>query len=200
MRGRATIPITLACRKNCFNLRSEKIFVLWSYARSSSSRKLGIVLSTPTSDLGLSTERQLAGWSTLASKISRSEQNEARHCVVQSLVEGRRTRFDWIPCLIFATQEVSLAAPILGDLHMVLVKFDPDKVASEVQSHFSSSGRATERIENDASADRRKVGFPSHGYRLSWNVLPPGVLTPRLESDFLFWFGEFSNLEDTTVP
>jgi hypothetical protein len=50
-----------------------------------------------------------------------------RHRVVQSFVEGLGTRRDWIPCFIFTTEEVSLAAPILSDLHIVLVEFDPNK-------------------------------------------------------------------------
>jgi hypothetical protein len=61
-----------------------------------------------------------------------------RHRVVQGLLEGWCTRLDWIPCFIFTTQDVTLAAPILGDLHIVLVEFDPNKVTPQFQSHFSS--------------------------------------------------------------
>jgi hypothetical protein len=72
-----------------------------------------------------------------------------RHRVVQSLVEGLGTRLDRVLRFKFTTQEVSV------------VEFDPNEITAELQSHLAASGRATGRIENDASADRRKVGLPS---------------------------------------
>jgi len=75
-----------------------------------------------------------------------------RHRVVQSFIEGRRTRLHWIPCFIFTTQEVSLVAPILGDFHIVLVEFDPDEMTPQFQSHFSASGHL-------ADFTIRKVSF-----------------------------------------
>jgi hypothetical protein len=60
-----------------------------------------------------------------------------RHRVVQSFVKARRTRLHWVLRFKFTTQEVSLAAPILGDFHIVLVEFDPNKATPQFQSHFS---------------------------------------------------------------
>ena len=108
-----------------------------------------------------------------------------RHSVVQSFIEGRRTRLDWIPCFIFTTEEVSLAAPILSDLRMVLVEFDPHIVTSELECDFAAGGRATKWIEHNASTDRWQIGFPSHSHGLSWNILPSGILPTRLGSSFL---------------
>ena len=71
-----------------------------------------------------------------------------------------------------------MAAPILGNVCVPVVEFDPDEMTPEFQSRFSDSGSATKGIENNASTDRWQIGFPSNGYRLSWNVLPPGILTP----------------------
>ena len=84
-----------------------------------------------------------------------------RHRVVQSLVEGLGTRLDRVLRFKFTTQEVSLAAPIFSNFCVLVVEFDPNEITAELQSHLAASGRATERIENDASADRRKVGLPS---------------------------------------
>src|SRR5580704_12759086 len=101
-----------------------------------------------------------------------------RHRVVQSFVKARRTLLHWVLRFIFGAQEVRLAAPILGDLRIVLVKFDPNKVTPELECDFAATGRATKRIENNSTTDRRKVRFPSDSHGLSWNVLPPGILPP----------------------
>jgi hypothetical protein len=99
-----------------------------------------------------------------------------RHRVIQGFVKGRCTRLDWIPCFVFTTQEVGLATPILSDLDILFVEFDPNKVTPELECNLSSSGRTTKWIENYASADRWQVGFPAYGHRFSGNILPPGIL------------------------
>jgi hypothetical protein len=73
-----------------------------------------------------------------------------------------------------------LAAPILSNLRIVLVKFDANKMTPELEGDLSASGRAAKWIKNDASTDRWQIGFPSNGYGLPRNVLPPGILPTRL--------------------
>jgi hypothetical protein len=79
---------------------------------------------------------------------------------------------------------MSLTASLLGDLRIVLVKFNPDKIAPELQSHLPDRGRTTKGIEHDASPDRWQIGLPSHSHGLSGNVLSAGVLTTRFDSRF----------------
>lgn len=109
-----------------------------------------------------------------------------RYRVVQNFVKGRCTRLHWVLRFKFTTQEVCLAAPILGDLHIVLVEFDPNKVTPEPQSQLAASGRPTEWIENYASTDCWQIGLPSYRHRLPRDALSPCILYPADQTWFEF--------------
>ena len=76
-------------------------------------------------------------------------------------------------------------APLLSNLRIFILKFNPDKVTAEPYGTFSRAATTAEWIENDASTDRWQIGFPSHGHRLSWNVLPASILPTRLGSGYI---------------
>src|SRR3984957_509529 len=100
-----------------------------------------------------------------------------RHTVVQGCVEGRRSRLHWVLRFIFTPQELSLMAPILGDLGIVFVKFDPDKITPEFQSDLYGAATTAKWIENYATTDCWQIGFPPCRHRVSGEVLPSGILT-----------------------
>ena len=78
-----------------------------------------------------------------------------------------------------------MAAPILSDLSMVLIEFDPNKVTPQLECNLSAGGRATKGIENNAATHCWQIGFPPNGYRFPRDVQSPCILTIRLGAGFL---------------
>jgi hypothetical protein len=66
-------------------------------------------------------------------------------------------------------------AAILGDLGIVFVKFDPDKITAEFQCNLSGTATTAKWIENYSSTDCWEIGFPCYSQRLPRDVLPPGT-------------------------